>query len=413
MESFERSLEKYAELVIKVGVNLQPGQVLYVESPLETAEFTRKIVQKGYEAGAKYVQVEWIDEAVTRARFDYASDDSFDYYPEWQAKTMEQLAESGGALLHIKVPDPELFKGVDTDKVARANKAASLMRKKFQSYIRNGKLSWCLIKAPTKAWAAKVFPDIPEEQRIQTMWDTIFKMNRVDHPDPVAAWRKHIQDLKKAEKFLNEKKYKKLMYKAPGTNLEVQLPQGHIWLGGGKNNAHGVFFVANMPTEEVYSMPLRTGVNGTVSSTKPLNLNGRLVDKFSFTFKDGKVVDYDAEVGKEHLTSLLATDEGAMYLGEVALVPHDSPISNLNRIFYNTGVDENASCHFALGSAYPTNLENGTEMSEKELLQKGANVSLTHVDFMVGSAELDIDGELADGTVEPVFRKGNWAFVLE
>lgn len=408
MNNFEQMLEKYAELVIKVGVNIQPGQVLIVQAPLETVDFTRLVVAKAYDAGAKYVQVDWDDERITRIRYEKAPEDSFGYYPKWQADTMEQLAEGGGAVLHIKVPDPELFRGIDSWKVSTAVKAAAVAREKYQSYVRSNKVSWSLIKAPTRAWADKVFGDLPEEERIQAMWDAVFLMNRVSSEDPVAAWREHIAELKQRQQYMNTKRYKSLHYRAPGTDLRVELPEGHLWLGGGDENEAGVYFVANMPTEEIYTMPLRTGVNGTVTSTMPLNLNGRLVEGLSFTFKDGKVSGYDAVSGKEHLTSLLETDEGASYLGEVALVPHDSPISRLNRIFYNTGIDENASCHFALGSSYPVNIEGGTKLSKEELLAKGANVSLTHVDFMIGSAELDIDGELADGTLEPVFRKGRW-----
>ena len=240
------------------------------------------------------------------------------------------------------------------------------------------------------------------------MWEAVFQMNRVGEGDPVEAWQEHIAYLKRSQQFMNEKRYKSLHYTAPGTDLHVELPDGYLWLGGGDHNGAGHYFVANMPTEEIYTMPLRTGVNGTVTSTMPLNLNGCLVEGITFTFKDGKVVEYDARSGREHLTALLATDEGASHLGEVALVPHDSPISRMNRVFYNTGIDENASCHFALGSAYPVNIEGGTKLTEEELLERGVNVSLTHVDFMVGSAELNIDGELPDGTIEPVFRQGNW-----
>lgn len=409
MKDFDKLLEKYAELVVKVGVNIQPGQVLIVQSPLETVQFTRLIVSKAYEAGAKYVQVEWDDEMISRIRYEKAPDNSFEYYPKWQADMMEQLAEGGGALLHIKVPDPMLLKGVDGEKVSTAVKAAAMAREKFQGYIRTNKVSWSLIKAPTQAWANKVFADLPESERIDAMWEAVFLMNRVGNDDPVSAWQEHIGNLKQRQNYMNNKRYKRLHYRAPGTDLKVELPEGHLWLGGGDHNEAGVYFVANMPTEEIYSMPHRTGVNGTVTSTLPLNLNGRLVEGIQLTFKDGKVTDYQAKSGREHLTSLLATDEGASFLGEIALVPHDSPISRLNRIFYNTGVDENASCHFALGSSYPVNIEGGTKLSKQELLAKGANVSLTHVDFMIGSAELDIDGELEDGTIEPVFRKGNWA----
>ncbi|MNB65967.1 Aminopeptidase 2 [compost metagenome] len=410
MKSFEQLLDKYAQLVIKVGVNVQPGQVLIVNAPLETAELTRLIVAKAYDAGAKYVMVDWDDEAVTRIRYEHAPADSFSYYPQWHSDMMEKFAEEGGAILRIKVPDPELLSGVDAGAVATAVKAAAVANQKYSAYTRNSKISWSLIKAPTRAWAAKVFADLPEEQRITAMWEAIFLMNRVDEKrDPVEAWREHIAELKKSQDRLNAKRYRSLHYRAPGTDLKVGLPEGHLWRAAGGENGQGVYFVANMPTEEVYTMPHRARVNGTVSSTMPLNLNGRLVDGIKLTFTDGKVTAFDAAEGREHLATLLETDEGASYLGEMALVPHDSPISRLNRIFYNTGIDENASCHFALGSAYPVNIEGGTKLSREELLQAGANVSLTHVDFMIGSAELDIDGELPDGTLEPVFRKGNWA----
>lgn len=409
MKEFDIMLDKYAELVVKVGVNVQPGQVLIVQSPLESVDLTRLIVSKAYEAGAKYVQVEWEDEQVTRIRYEKAADDSFSYYPKWQADMMEQLAEGGGAILHIKVPNPELFNGIDSSKVSTAVRAAAVAREKYQGYVRNNKMSWSLIKAPTVAWANKVFVDLPEEERVSAMWDAVFLMNRVGDEDPVLAWREHINHLKESQERMNAKRYKSLHYRAPGTDLHVEMPEGHLWRGGGGENESGVYFVANMPTEEIYTMPLRTGVNGTVTSTLPLNLNGRLVEGIKLLFKEGKVVEYEAESGREHLTSLLDTDEGASYLGEMALVAHDSPISQMNRIFYNTGIDENASCHFALGSAYPVNIEGGTKMSKEELLARGANVSLTHVDFMIGSADLEIDGQLADGTIEPVFRKGKWA----
>ncbi|WP_379138437.1 aminopeptidase [Paenibacillus sp. sgz500958] len=408
MTDFAAMLDKYANLVVKVGVNVQPGQVLIVSAPLETVDLTRLIVAKAYEAGAKYVMVDWDDEAITRIRYEKAPEESFGYYPQWHADMMEKFAEEGGAILSIRVPDPELLRGIDSFKVSSSVKAAAVARKNYQNYTRSSRISWSLIKAPTEACANKVFADLPEVQRVEAMWEAVFQMNRVDSEDPVAAWRSHIGDLKQSQDRMNAKRYKSLHYRAPGTDLHVELPEGHLWRGGGGENANGVYFVANMPTEEIYTMPHRTGVNGTVTSTLPLNLNGRLVEGLSFSFKDGKVVAYDAESGREHLTTLLATDEGASYLGEVALVPHDSPISNLNRVFYNTGIDENASCHFALGSAYPVNIEGGTKLTSEELLARGANVSLTHVDFMVGSGELDIDGELADGTIEPVFRKGNW-----
>jgi len=408
--SFERNIEKYAELIVKVGANIQPGQPVIIEAELESAVITREVVRKAYEAGAKYVHVIWYDDAVTRARFELAGDDSFHYYPAWIGRMMEQFCEEGGALIQFRMPDPDLYKGIDPAKVSAATKSAAIGRRKFITYTHNNDVTWCLANAPTKAWAAKVYPNLPADEQIPAMWDTIFKIARIDTEDPIAEWKAHIAKLKETRERLTAKKYVRFHYKAPGTDLTVEMPDGHIWLGGGDVNKAGDYFVANMPTEEVYSMPKRGGVNGTLKSTMPLNLNGALVDRFAFTFKDGKVIDFTAETGYEHLKDLLEADEGSSYLGEIALVPYDSPISNLNRIFYWTLIDENASCHFALGNAYPVNIENGTSMTAEERLARGANVSLRHVDFMVGSAELDIDGELADGTIEPVFRKGNWAF---
>ncbi|MDO3408497.1 aminopeptidase [Saccharibacillus sp. CPCC 101409] len=409
MDSFAQKLEQYAELVVKVGVNIQKGQVLHLQAPIEAAEFARLVVKKAYEAGAKYVEIEWEDEASTRLRYEYASEDTFDYYPAFKAEALEKLAIDGGAVMHIKVPDPELYRGIESSRVARATKAMSAARKGYQHYVRTNKLSWCLIKAPTRAWANKVFADLPEERRVDAMWDTIFQMNRVGEGDAVENWRRHIETLKDMQGRLNDKNYKSLHYRAPGTDLKVELAQNHLWLGGGDTNQSGVYFVANMPTEEVYTMPNRLGVTGKVTATLPLNLNGRLVEGLWLAFENGRVVDYGAESGREHLESLLDTDEGAKYLGEVALVPYSSPISRLNRIFYNTGIDENASCHFALGSAYPVNMKEGTSLSQEELVEHGGNVSLTHVDFMVGSDKLDIDGERQDGTIEPVFRAGQWS----
>ncbi|NOU99057.1 aminopeptidase [Paenibacillus planticolens] len=412
MDNFIVNLEKYAELVVKIGVNLTKGQDLMIESPMECLDLTRLIVKKAYEAGANYVQVNWQDDVITRSRLESAHDDALDYYPVWYTDMLERFVENGGALLNIKVPDPDLYAGIDSSIISRASKAMATARSKYQQYVRTSTFSWCLIKAPTVAWASKVYADLPEEERVDAMWDAIFRFNRVYENDPVSAWRTHIEQLKRVRKVLNEKQYSALQYRAAGTDLRVELPEGHIWLGGDKANESGIRFVANMPTEEVFTMPKRTGVHGTVSSTKPLNINGALVDRFSFRFEDGKVVEYKAEVGYEHLARLLDMDEGARYLGEVALVPYDSPISNMDRIFYNTGIDENASCHLALGSCYPINIKDGASMSNDELKAHGGNTSLIHVDFMIGTADLEIDGVLQDGSTEPIFRGGNWALAF-
>lgn len=410
MNVFQSNLEKYAEAVLKVGINLQPGQELLIDSPLETVDFTRLLVKKAYEVGAKYVHVEWQDDKITRSRFEHASNNSFDYYPSWLAGMWEQFAENGGAVLSIMAPNPDLYYGIPSNLVSRASKAMAMKRDSYLQSIRNNTISWCIISAPTKAWSDKVFLDLPEEERMEAMWQAILKMNRIEEEVPALAWAKHIHQLKNRLDVLNRKQYKKLYYTAPGTDLSVELPEGHIWLGGDEANEQGVRFVGNMPTEEVYTMPKRTGVNGTVRSTMPLNVNGQLINQFSFTFENGKVVAHDAAEGLEHLTALLDADEGSRYLGEIALVPHDSPISKLNCVFYNTLIDENASCHLAIGGCYPTNLVNGSKLSDEELLARGGNRSIIHMDFMIGSADLDVDGELHDGKKEAILRKGNWAF---
>lgn len=409
MSGFQEKLEKYAELAVKVGVNVQKGQTLVVNAPLIAAPFVRLIAKKAYEIGAYNVHVEWSDEVITRLKFDLAPDEAFKEYPMWKAKGYEELAEAGAAFLSIKPPNPDLLKGVDPDRIATANKVAGQAMHKYRSYAMSDKISWSVVSVASPEWAEKVFPDLPPEKQTDALWDAIFKATRSDLPDPVAAWKEHGATLDAKAEMLNHKRYKALHYKAPGTDLTVELPEGHLWVSGGSVNEQGVPFMANMPTEEVFTTPHRLGINGTVRSTKPLSYGGNLITDFSFTFENGKVIDYQAEKGEEVLKRLLETDDGAKSLGEIALVPHHSPISQSNLVFYNTLFDENASNHLALGNAYAFCLEGGKTMSEEELEKRGLNRSLTHVDFMIGSEEMDIDGITHDGHREPVFRKGNWA----
>jgi len=275
--------------------------------------------------------------------------------------------------------------------------------------MQSDKFSWTVIAAPSKDWAAKVFPEVPESEQIPALWEAIFKSVRADTQDPVQAWLDHDRNLHEKVDYLNNKKYVKLKYRAPGTDLTIELPKGHLWCGAGSENSKGHNFMANMPTEEVFTVPQKTGVNGYVSSTKPLSYGGAIINDFKITFKDGQVTSISAGQGEETLQRLLDTDEGSKYLGEVALVPHNSPISQSNVLFYNTLFDENASNHLALGSAYSFCLENGKTMSRESLENHGLNQSITHVDFMIGSEEMDIDGIQHDGTVDAIFRNGNWA----
>lgn len=405
----EKTKEKYAELALRKGVNLQKNQALMVNAPIEGADFTRIVVRKAYELGAKDVHINWVDDELTLLKYENAPDEVLNNVPEWRVKMQDSFAEDGAAVLSIRSTNPDLLKDIDPMRVANANKAGAEAMKNFRKYTMNDKITWSIVSIPTGDWAQKIFPDETKEIAIEKLWDAIVQIVRVDKEDPIAAWNAHNKTLETAREILNNKNYQKLIYKAPGTDLELELPKGHIWKGGSAESEKGITFNPNMPTEEVFSMPHKYGVNGTVSSTKPLNYGGSLIDNFSLTFKDGKVVDYKAEQGEDTLKHLLDTDEGARRLGEVALVPDESPVSQSGLIFYNTLFDENASCHIALGKAYPTNLEGGSAMSNAELDKHGVNDSLTHVDFMIGSDKLDIDGVKQDGTTEPVFRNGTWA----
>lgn len=411
MSNFETILKNYARLAVKVGINIQKGQKLVINAPIECADFVRLVVKNAYEEGAKDVYVEWHDEKISLLRYINAPMEVLQSFPKWKAEGFTQMAEEGAGFLSIAASNPELLKDVDPKKVAASNKSASMALKKFREYTMNNKVAWSVISIPTTDWAKKVFPDVDEEEAVKKLWEAIFMTVRMDKENPFKAWEEHLKNTEEKLNFLNEKKFENLHYTSSnGTDLVIELPKGHIWAGGGEYNESGVFFVANMPTEEVFTMPKKTGVNGVVVSTKPLNYSGNLIENFKLTFKDGKVVDFEAERGYETLKHLLDTDEGSKYLGEVALVPYDSPISNSNILFYNTLFDENASCHLALGAAYPTCIEGGSEMDDKEKEAHGVNDSLTHVDFMVGSSDLNIVGETFDGKKYQVFKDGNWAF---
>ncbi|QHT59100.1 aminopeptidase [Paenibacillus lycopersici] len=408
INDFEKKLERYAALAVEVGVNVQPGQTLVVTAGISSAPFVRMVVKKAYEVGAKNVHVEWNDDVVTRTKYELAPDEAFLEYPQWRAQGWEDMAKDNAAFLSIIAANPDLLKGIKPERIANANKAAGIALKTWRSYTMSDKVSWSIVAVPSPDWAAKVFPDVASEQQEDALWDAIFAATRINEPDPVASWKTHIETLDTKASFLNEKKYFALRYTGPGTDLTLELAPGHIWISAGSENAKGDIFVANMPTEEVFTAPLRSGTNGVVSSTKPLSYGGNLIKDFSLTFKDGKIVDVQAEEGLEVLKNLVGTDEGSAFLGEVALVPHRSPISDTNIIFYNTLFDENASCHLAIGKAYAFCIEGGKEMNEEQQIAAGLNTSLVHVDFMIGSAELDIDGIRADGTAEPLMRGGNW-----
>jgi aminopeptidase len=410
MSDFQTKLEKYADLAVKVGVNIQQGQTLILNATLDAAPFVRLVTKKAYEAGAKNVVVNWNDDVVNRTKYELAPDEAFTEYPEWRAKELTELAENGAAVMSVVSSSPDLLKGVKPERIANFQKAAGKALSTYRQYMMSDKISWCVVSAPSEGWAKMVFPGETPEAAVEKLWEAIFKAVRVDAENPVEAWKQHNANLHEKVEYLNGKRYKKLHYKAPGTDLTIELPEKHLWVGAGSVNEQGKDFMANMPTEEVFTVPLKTGVDGYVSSTKPLSYGGNIIDNFKITFENGRITEVQAEEGEEILKQLVATDEGSHYLGEVALVPHQSPISQSNVLFFNTLFDENASNHLAIGSAYAFCLEGGKKMSKEELAEDGLNESLTHVDFMIGSAHMDIDGIKEDGSSEPVFRRGDWAF---
>lgn len=402
-------IDRYADLTVRVGVNLQWGQTLVITASVQSVDFVRRVVRKAYEAGAYDVHIEWKDGELTRLRYNLAPMESLRDYPLWKAKGLEELAERGAAFLHIDSSNPELLKGIESKRIAEANKAAGKALKKLRNYTMSNRVCWSVVAVPSPEWAAIVFPEREESEREEALWEAILFANRCDQEDPVQAWKDHDEQLNKRVTYLNNKKYRFLHYSAPGTKLTVELPPNHLWLGGGDVSQNGTRFMANMPTEEVFTAPLKEGVNGVVRSTRPLSHSGNLIENFSLTFEKGRIVDFSAEKGYETLKRIIETDEGSRYLGEVALVPHHSPISLSGITFYNTLFDENASNHLAIGNAYCVCLEGGSGMDDAEMERNGLNTSLSHVDFMIGSADMDIDGEMADGTREPLFRNGNWA----
>ncbi|MFC4402814.1 aminopeptidase [Gracilibacillus xinjiangensis] len=405
-----KQLEKYADLALQTGVNLQEGQGLLLQAPIEAIGFVRIVVKKAYEMGAKNVHVEWKDDELSYLKMKHAPMDVLETFPEWRKDAMTSMVKDGYAVLNIYGENPDLLQDIDGKRMSAVTKASSTALKEYRDYMMNDRARWSIVGYPTKEWAVKIFPEHAPDDAKEKLWQEIFRIARIDKEDPIKAWEEHNQTLKNAREYLNEKKYAKLHFTAEGTDLTIGLPKGHIWHGGSATAADGVIFNPNIPTEEVFTMPHKYEVNGTVTSTKPLSFQGKLIENFTLTFKDGKVVDYTCEKGEDALKNLLEADEdGASRLGEVALVPHESPVSQADIIFFNTLFDENASCHIALGKAYPTNIAGGSNMDEETMDAQGVNDSIVHEDFMIGSEKMNIDGITASGEREAIFRNGTWA----
>jgi len=411
----EQRLRAYAELTVRIGLNLQPGQRLLIVGPianggasLEAAPIVRQITAAAYRAGARLVETLWGDEALLAARFAHAPRDSFDEFSAWLPDALSDHVKNGHAVLSIYANDPDQLKDAPPELVAAVQQATASNVRPFREHISRNHTNWAVVAAPAVAWAARVFPDIEASQQVARLWDAISRLCRLDQPDPIVAWETHLGELAERTECLNRKQYTALQYRAPGTNLTIGLAEGHQWVGGSSINAAGFRFAPNLPTEEVFTMPHKDRVNGTVRSTKPLSYGGTLIEGFSLRFVDGRVVEVNADRGESVLRTLVAMDAGAARLGELALVPHSSPISQTGRLFYNTLFDENAASHVALGAAYKFTLRGGEAMSEDAFEAAGGNRSAAHVDFMIGSGELDVDGVLPGGAVEPVMRRGEW-----
>ena len=415
-QEFATKLQKFTQVAIKIGVNLQPGQELIMQSinrggiSLEAAPAIRELARAAYQAGSPAVDVLWRDDELRLLSFEYADPESFEQIPARHAQESMSVIQNGGALLTVTAFDPGLLEGQPSELIAEEQKYLQKHTKGIRTLIGKNHMNWSVIPIPVSGWAAKVFPDLPPDQAVPALWEAIFKICRINEEDPIAAWKAHQADLNARADYLNQKAYSELQYSAPGTDLRIRLPEGHIWRSAGFESQSGIKFSANVPTEEVFTIPDTRYTEGTVASARPLAYAGNVIDEFSLTFKEGRVVDFSAKRGEDVLRDLLKIDEGASRLGEVALVPNSSPISQSGLLFYNTLLDENASCHLALGSAFRFSLEGGVEMDAEAFSARGGNSSLIHEDFMVGSGDLDIDGTLSDGTKEPIMRAGEWAY---
>ena len=410
LENFNENLKKYARLIAETGVNVQDNHTVVLQISVDQAPLARLITEEAYRLGAAEVIVQWSDETIQREFLAHAATDRIENVPQYKIDQTDDWIAKGASRISVVSSNPDALAGVDAQRVAAFQAANGKALVNLRKATQANKVSWTVVAAASEGWAAKVFPELAtSEEQVDALWNEIFKTTRIYEENPVIAWDIHDKKLQEKAAELDEQQFTALHYTAPGTDLTIGLPKNHLWEGAGSYNARGEEFIANMPTEEVFTAPDSRRVDGYVSSTKPLSYAGTIISGMKFTFKDGKVVDFSAEQGEEALKNLLAIDEGAKHLGEVALVPDPSPISQSGLIFYNTLFDENASNHLAFGSAYAFNLQGGTEMSEEELAEAGLNRSQTHVDFMVGSDKMNIDGIKEDGTIVPVFRNGDWA----
>ena len=415
-ENYEKYINNYVEVIVKKALNLQPNQRLLIMSafdpgvPIELAYFIKLIVKKAYEVGARLVDVMWRDDQVQLVRYKHAHRESLEEYPNWRSETAERYLENGDAILFIYAEDPDIFKNVDPQLLSITQHAMFRNLKSLLDKIGKNLSNWVMISAPIDGWSNKLFSEIPPEKRKEHFWDLMFEICRVKNENPQLTWDRHINQLNKRCHYLNQQNYSALKLQGPGTDLTIGLPEGYLWLSGSEMSRNDISFIANIPTEEIFTAPHKGKVNGYVSCSKPLFFGGRLVEDFKLTFSEGKVIDATAKQGVSLLNDLLSTDEGSNRIGEIALVPNSSPISQSGKLFYNILIDENAASHIALGFAYRSSIDGGNYMTDDEFKEAGGNLSGIHIDFMVGSADLNVDGVLKNGVIEPIMKKGEWTF---
>lgn len=410
--AFQQKLGRYADVIVRIGLNIQPGQRLLIRPDVQTAPLVRAVARAAYAAGAPFVDVIWNDEQLALVRAQSAPAGSFGEIAAWSPAAIVEHIRAGGALLSIRGDTPGLLGGENPEAVSTMMQAAARAGMPVSELVQRNATAWAVVAYPTPGWAAAVFPNLPVDEAVAQLWRAIAATCRLDSDDPVAAWRDHVAALNARCAYMNAKAYIALRYSGPGTDFTLGLPEGHLWIGGDSPAQSGPSFVANLPTEEIFSLPHRARADGVVRASRPLSYAGTLISDFSLAFRDGRVTQLEASSGEALLRRLVETDEGAARLGEVALVPNSSPVSRTGLLFTNTLFDENAASHLALGNAYPVCLRGGAEMEREAFEAAGGNLSATHVDFMIGSGELQIDGITAAGAAEPVMRDGEWAFEL-
>ena len=409
--TIDKQLKKYAKLIVEAGLNVQKGQELFIDASVDAAVLVRLVTKAAYEVGAKEVIVRYNDGIVSRMKYEYGDKELFENVPTWLSDMYNSYADNKAAFLTILSDDPEVYKGVDASKMATWSANLNKALKPFRDSLDMAINTWCIVGASSVKWANKVFPDMSDDEAVEALWNAIFKTVKVDQEDPMEAWQQHRRSFERRVKHINSLGLETLTYtNAAGTDITIGLTDKYEFAGGGSYTVGDLYFFPNMPTEEIFSTPHKDKADGIVYSALPLNYNGNIIDEFFLEFKDGVVINFGAKQGEQILKELIETDEGSHHLGEVALVPYDSPISNMNILFYNTLFDENAVCHFAIGKGFPECYTGGLEMTKEQLLEKGINDSLTHVDFMIGTEDLKIVGKTKDGKEVEIFVDGNFAF---